>query len=91
MLRCRRGQIKRWGGRGTGQHLNPVIVPAFTFDYHYSMTHQNSSILLLAGKTQALPGLHGSTAVAKNIIKDIKRYERSLPGVSEGKVEEKKT
>jgi trypsin-like peptidase len=67
-----------------------VVVPAFTFDYHYSMTHQNSSILLLAGKTHAVTGLDGSTAVAKNIMKDIKRAERPLPGVSEGKVEEKK-
>jgi hypothetical protein len=66
-------------------------VPAFTLDYHYSVTHQNSSILLLAGKTRALTGLDGSTAVAKNIMKDIKRYERSLPSVSERKVEEKKT
>jgi len=62
-----------------------VRVPAFTFDYHYTVMHQNTSIVVMAGKTRAVTGLDGATNVAKNFMKDVKSAGRPLPAALGGK------
>ena len=60
-----------------------VSVPAFTFDYHYTVTHQNSSIALVAGKVEAASGLDAAPNIAENLMKEIRKAQRPLPGDKE--------
>lgn len=60
-----------------------VHVPVFTFDYHYTVTHQNSSIVLVAGKVRAASGLDAAPKIAKNFMEETERSQRPLPSGKE--------
>jgi Ni,Fe-hydrogenase III small subunit len=58
-----------------------------TWDFTYSLSHQNTSIVLATGKFTSIDGMTAANVIAKDVLKRI-QAERMPPG--EAKVEEKK-
>lgn len=53
-----------------------VRVPPFTWDYEYTVTHQNSSMMVVAGKVHAFTGLDAAPTIAKDFMNQIQKTNR---------------
>ncbi len=56
----------------------------FMWDYPFTLKHQNTSIVLVAGKGGAIGGANGAGSVAKELAKLLKPYRTVPPGAKKG-------